>query len=591
MVGPEPTEGPIAQRSQVGELEPPEALELGLRASEERYRSVVAAMEEGIVLQGADGTIQAWNASAERILGLTGDQLLGRLSADFRAVHEDGSPFLAAEHPAMVTLRTGEPHSNVIMGVHRPDGCLVWISINTQPLVRPGGRTPYAVVASFTDITERRHARNELERLLGEEQEARKRAAFLAEAGEVLAGSLDIPTTLEAVVRLMVPRLGEFATIDLLDAAGELGPDRLFAVAATDLEQERLYREASKRFPLRSSNPFAEVLRSGRPYLFTSGHDMAPLRAAMATGAEHLAILERLWHRSGVLAPLTARGQLLGMLALGVSRREPGPDDLSLVVELGRRAALAIDNARLYQQSQEAIRVRDEFLAIAAHELRTPLTSALLNLHRLLRLEQRSASQPPRLADIFHMVRGINRQVDRLHRLVEELLDISRITGGQLRLELEPVDLGGLVAEIVERASEDLRRARCTIALDAPTGVVGSWDRLRLDQVVTNLLTNAMKYGAGEPIRISIAADGATARLAVQDHGIGIAPRDQERIFQRFERAVSTQHYGGFGLGLWITRQIVEAMGGTIRVNSALGHGSTFAVELPRGAGPGAARS
>ncbi len=143
------------------------------------------------------------------------------------------------------------------------------------------------------------------------------------------------------------------------------------------------------------------------------------------------------------------------------------------------------------------------------------------------------------------------------------------------------MDLAALVAEVTDRAAEELRRAGCAVSIDAPPSVIGRWDRTRLEQVVTNLLANAMKYGAEAPIRITIAADEAAARLTVQDGGIGVAPGDQERIFQRFERAVSERHYGGFGLGLWIARQVVEAMGGSIRVRSELGEGATFVVELP----------
>jgi len=584
-VGPIKHEGKVAALVVIGtDVTRHRQLEIALGAGEDRYRSLVLALDEGVILYSGDGTVQACNASAERILGLTLDQLQCQTSFDPRwhATHEDGSPFPGKDHPVMVTLRTGEPQRNVIMGVHRPDGTNAWISINTQPLVRPGASSFYAIVVSFSDITDHRRALQERERLFREEQAARQRAAFLAEAGEALAGSpLDLMTTLEVVVRLIVPRLGEMATIELLDDQGGLGSGRVFAVAANDPEQERRYRELSRRDGAHSASPYAEVLRTGKPRLFTRADDI-PAPSGLPVDPAHRDLVPRLWHRSVAFAPLSARGQLLGLLGMGASWRDLGPDDLDRLVEFGRVAALAIDNARLYQQAQEAVRMRDEFLSIASHELRTPLTAALLNVERLIRTEPRPGNDTKPPAAAFSLARAVQRQVNRLHRLIEELLDISRITGGRLPLEPETVDLGALVAEVADRSAEELRRTRCELTLDTPAGVVGRWDRLRLDQVVTNLLTNALKYGAGTPVRLSITADEATARIAIEDHGIGIAPRDQARIFQRFERAVSDRHYGGFGLGLWITRRIVEAMGGTIRVSSALGEGSTFTVELPR---------
>jgi signal transduction histidine kinase len=176
----------------------------------------------------------------------------------------------------------------------------------------------------------------------------------------------------------------------------------------------------------------------------------------------------------------------------------------------------------------------------------------------------------------------IRRSADRLTRLVTSLLDISRIGAGRLDLEREETDLSEVTREVAERFQEEARRARCELRVDT-TPAVGFWDRLRLDQVVTNLLANALKYGAGAPIDVRVTAQDGRALLTVRDHGIGISEEDQRRIFQRFERAVSQRNYGGFGLGLWIVRQIVEAQGGAVRVESEPGHGSTFTVELEAG--------
>ena len=184
--------------------------------------------------------------------------------------------------------------------------------------------------------------------------------------------------------------------------------------------------------------------------------------------------------------------------------------------------------------------------------------------------------------DIGRRIALIDRQTARIARLVEMLLDVSRIHAGRLDIEIEQVDLSALVPEVAARFTAELTRANCTLGLLIAPSVVGAWDRLRLDQVITNLLSNAIKFGPGKPIEVGLESVGACARLWVRDHGIGIAPERQRHIFGRFERAVPSRSYGGLGLGLYISRTIVEALGGTIKVESEPGEGSTFTVELPK---------
>jgi signal transduction histidine kinase len=173
-----------------------------------------------------------------------------------------------------------------------------------------------------------------------------------------------------------------------------------------------------------------------------------------------------------------------------------------------------------------------------------------------------------------------NARLQRLARLVEDLFDVSRLAQGKVPMHRAEVDLAALTAEAVDRWKEELARVKCDCTLEAPLPVVGHWDGLRLEQVIDNLLGNAAKYGPGKPISLSVRTEGALARLTVRDGGMGIAPADQARIFERFERAVS-ENYGGFGLGLWISREVVQAHGGRISVESTPGQGATFTVELP----------
>jgi signal transduction histidine kinase len=229
---------------------------------------------------------------------------------------------------------------------------------------------------------------------------------------------------------------------------------------------------------------------------------------------------------------------------------------------------------------QRALQIRDDFLSVASHELKTPLTSLQLQLQLLWRtLPETDADGNPHPAR--KRIEATRRPAERLHQLVNNLLDVSRIRAGRLALEHETVDFAALLHDVVARAEADAAGAGCKLILQASSPVIGRWDRLRLEQVVTNLLSNAIKYGASHPVELSVVQDGPLARLTVRDHGIGIPPDSQARIFQRFERAVSERHYGGFGLGLWICKQIVDSLGGVIRVESQPGRGATFIVALP----------
>jgi signal transduction histidine kinase len=235
---------------------------------------------------------------------------------------------------------------------------------------------------------------------------------------------------------------------------------------------------------------------------------------------------------------------------------------------------------RLTSSLDEALRARDEFISAASHELRTPLAALRLQVGNM-ELVGRGNEKPAPTEKLMRRLERIGHQVDRLQELVERLLDVSRIVEGRLRIELEEVDLAEVTREVASRFSEQAAQTGCELVLRVDAPVLGLWDRLRIDQVVTNLITNAIKFGVGKPVEVEVTSDGATARLFVRDYGVGIAAEDQARIFERFERAVS-KHISGLGLGLWITRQVVIAMGGEIRVESRPQEGATFTVELPR---------
>lgn len=229
------------------------------------------------------------------------------------------------------------------------------------------------------------------------------------------------------------------------------------------------------------------------------------------------------------------------------------------------------------EQAKAAVRDRDEFISVAAHELRTPLTALRLRLDSAWKLAE--AGGDPRLVE---RLRAATQQADRLGGLVDRMLDVSRIVTGNLELARARADLGEVVGEVVDDFSDQATQRRIELRVSVEGDVTGEWDRGRLAQVVSNLVSNAIKYAAGAPVAIRLGGDAETVRLEIEDHGIGISEEDQTRIFGRFQRAAPAENYGGLGLGLHIACHIVEMHGGTISVTSKVGVGSTFTVVLPR---------
>jgi Na+/proline symporter/signal transduction histidine kinase len=410
----------------------------------------------------------------------------------------------------------------------------------------------------------------ERERLLSREAAMER---FLAQVSEKLAASLDVEATASAVVQLPVPHLAKAA---LLWVRPDGNPARLWVAHAGD---DGYAPEASALQGVAASVGavpcIALALTSGRP---VPARGPAEMRNPWPSPLQQLDA-----YPVNVTVPLVTRCRTVGALALfmGEDSGLKLPDDLAVAEELGHRAALALENAALFRSAQDAIRARDEFLAIASHELKTPLTPLRLSIQAVRRALARSdlgSMQPERVRDLLARA---DVQILRLGSLVDDLLDATRIGTKRLRLDRRSLDLVALARDVIERHAEEARAAECVVTLHAPDQVRGEWDRARLEQVFTNLLTNALKYAPRAPIDVTITADAAAARLSVSDHGPGIPEGDLDRVFRPFERAVSYMHVSGFGLGLYIAREITEAHAGTLTVSSAAGEGCTFVVELP----------
>jgi signal transduction histidine kinase len=404
-------------------------------------------------------------------------------------------------------------------------------------------------------------------------EEAERRSAWLAEASRALGESLEYGTTLRRLAHLAVRHLADWCVIDIVE---DKDIRRVAGVHSRPAKQP-LLEELRRRYPPRfgSPHPAASVLTSGEPLLVP---ELTEARTrALCVDDEHARLVRELGANSALSIPLIARDAVLGAITFVAARPgRYGLADLALGQELARRAAIAIDNARLYRESQEAVRLRDEFLSIASHELRTPIHSLQLVVQGLTR-----GIVPPTPERTLRAFAMAERQIQRLTRLIDELLEVSRIQAGHLTLQLEQVDLMAVVGDVVQQFETELAKAHCSLSVRTGPAVVGCWDRGKLEQVVANLLSNAIKFGAGKPIEVTVeAATPRIARLVVTDHGIGIPPERLSTIFGRFERAVSAREYGGLGLGLYIVRSIVEALGGSVKVTSTPGAGSTFTVEL-----------
>jgi signal transduction histidine kinase/PAS domain-containing protein len=540
------------------------------RASREQLDAILAGVADGVVVQRADGTFIYANDAAARMAGFdTAHEYLNattfEISGRLTVLDADGRPFAYDQLPARRALRGEVAPDMVVQYLHEDTGEARWSRTRSRTVRGVNGEL--LAISLFHDMTD--------------DVRSDERLRFLAEAGAQLASSLDVDEMLAALVRVASSTMADWAVVLLTDEAGAINH---VASAHRNPAKEPLIQELHERHLRYASDATLlwRAIQSGETILVP---DVTPeMMGNTEPNPERLVLLQALGISSLLYAPLVGPRGVQGAIALFMaeSRRRFGEEDRAIALEVARRAALALDNARLYREARDAVHARDEFLSIASHELRTPVTAISGVAQLALRSHRRGTLDAGRLARVLEQ---LARSSQRLVTLTEDLLDVSRLQTGRFELRLEVFDIQSFVADLVERYQANLGEQH-VLALetdDQPHDVQA--DSARLEQVLANLLSNAVKYTpTGGTITVSVRGADEGVRIRVRDTGIGLPPGTDETIFQAFGRAPNATHrqIQGLGLGLYICREIVERHGGRIWAESpGDGAGATFRFWLP----------
>ena len=549
----------------------------------EKSREFLDSLLENIPLMvfvkdAADLRFIRFNKAGENLIGFTREELIGKSDYDF-FTKEQADFFITKDREVLSGNNIVDIKEEVIQT--RNLGTRI-LHTKKIPLYGQNGVAEYLLGVS-EDITDKKNTEEEILKIIKEQaalherEVASARESFLAEASTLLASSLDYHETLALLANLSCKVLGDWCTISIIKEDGEY--ERVTAAHSNP----KLINEINEYLEHYPPDPKVQIVKYTSSYINSQIQESELV--AMAKDKRHLELMKILGANSSMIVPIIVSGKHRGVLSFIAGKDKPlfNHQDLSLAEELGRRAGIAIENSLLYASAQNAIKARDEFVSIASHELKTPITSLKMQLQMMLRLIDTDTGTLPPAHKLKKSLENSSHQVDRLTILIEDLLDITRIEKGKLTYNFEKVNLSELVKEVVERFIEDFRRAHCELQIDIKDEVYCYCDRYRIEQVVTNLITNSIKYGSEHPVRINVEEEGSYANFSVQDNGMGIPQDKHAKIFERFERAISSTNISGLGLGLYISKQIIDAHQGTIKVESEVNRGALFKVSLPNG--------
>lgn len=537
-----------------------------------RTEAMIAGMSDGVLLVDGDGRTVFINPAGQRLLGKSDTGVPIQKQPDvYRLRDAHGRKIDPQELPAAQSLSTGRSVQDVTLVIAREGKERVAVSMSATPLREEGETT--GVIVTFRDVTERRALEEQM-------QIQAERAQILADAGAFFSSNIDPTWVTQAIAERVAEVLGDWSAVILRRAdAKELSVAAIYHrdMSSLGLAWSYIYRQPL----LVGEGLIGQVVATGYPSLTTnvrtSHNDTSP--GTYHTSSSKLASL--------LILPLRTRREMIGALVIAANDPEHAmtDDKLPLAEVLAERAALAIENAKLYTEQVEArrkvedlSRLKDEFLSIASHELRTPVTSikGYTQLAKMLIREGDLNTSEEYLEIALD-------QIDRMSRLILELLDVSRIETGRLEIRREPIVWAHFVRDVVHRHHTAVSDRRFHVSVPDDTKVV-SGDRDRLEQVIGNLLENAVKYSPdGSDVVVTVEDKEGTFVTAVSDRGIGIPADELSQVFERFHRGrqVSSTNYGGLGLGLYITKQIIERHGGSIWVESKEGQGTTFYFSLP----------
>jgi PAS domain S-box-containing protein len=560
----------VAAALSTGRLE--QLLGASLNRQVKRTEAMIGGMSDGVLLVDGEGRTVFINPAGQRLLGKSDTGVpITRQAEVYRLRDEHGRPLDPEELPAAQALSTGRSVQDVTVLIAREVGERVVVSMSATPLHEEGRTT--GVVVTFRDITERRSFEEQM-------QIQANRAQILADAGAFFSSNIDPTWVTQAIAERTAEVLGDWSAVILRNAdSKELSVAAIYHrdMASLGLAWSYIYRQ-----PLTvGEGIIGQVVSTGYPSLTTN---VRGLYDTTNPGTYHPSPVKL---ASLLILPLRTRREMIGALIIAANdpERAMTDDKLPLAEVLAERAALAIENAKLYTEQVEArrkvedlSRLKDEFLSIASHELRTPVTSikGYTQLAKMLIKEGDLATSEEYLDIALD-------QIDRMSRLILELLDVSRIETGRLEIRREPIAWAHFVRDVVHRHHTAVSDRRFHVSVvDDSKSVIG--DRDRLEQVLGNLLENAVKYSPdGSDVTVTVEDRDGTFVTAVCDRGIGIPADELGQVFERFHRGrqVSSTNYGGLGLGLYITKQIIERHGGSIWVESREGQGTTFFFSLP----------